>query len=130
MVRITLPFQGVAVVLFAASAACAYAQTLGQERPDRAEQAIELADLFCREARQRIKTTFHRFYGKNDGAIYRVSQRVLDGKHAWLEQGIVGIMEEKPAAPVRAAPRRAPRAIVQPTASSTSPAAPSRNSGT
>ncbi|MCY7378351.1 MAG: hypothetical protein LH467_03310, partial [Gemmatimonadaceae bacterium] len=49
-----------------------------------------------REARQRITTNFHRFYGKNDAAIYLVSQRVLDGKHAWLEAGIVGIMEEAP----------------------------------
>jgi len=56
--------------------------------------ATELADLFCREARQRIKTNFARFYGKNDGAIYRVSQHVLAGQHTWLEEGIVGLMTD------------------------------------
>jgi len=79
--------------LFAMTAACVRARMLAQQGNI---EATELADLFCREARQRITTNFHRFYGKNDAAIYRVSQRVLDGRHAWLEAGIVGIMEEAP----------------------------------
>jgi hypothetical protein len=82
------------------TAACVRAQMLAQQGNT---EAVELADLFCREARQRIRTNFHHFYGKHDGAIYRVAQRVLDGKHAWLEQGIVGIMEDAPAKPLRAA---------------------------
>ena len=80
--------------LFAMTAACVRARMLAQEGN---QEATELADLFCREARQRIRTNFARFYGKNDGAIYRVSQRVLAGQHAWLEEGIVGIMQETPA---------------------------------
>ncbi|MDQ2666401.1 MAG: acyl-CoA dehydrogenase family protein [Gemmatimonadota bacterium] len=75
--------------LFAMTAACVRAQMLATEGN---REAIELADLFCREARQRIEVNFHRFYGKNDAAIYKVSQHVLDGAHAWLEQGIVGMM--------------------------------------
>jgi alkylation response protein AidB-like acyl-CoA dehydrogenase len=94
-------FRGVDIGadLFAMTAACVRAQMLAQQGNT---EATELADLFCREARQRIQTNFHRFYGKNDGATYRVAQRVLDGKHAWLEQGIVGIMEEAPVNPPRA----------------------------
>ena len=80
--------------LFAMTAACVRARMLEQQGN---REAIELADLFCREAKQRIRTNFDRFYGKNDGALYKVSQRVLAGKHEWLEQGIVGIMEERPA---------------------------------
>jgi alkylation response protein AidB-like acyl-CoA dehydrogenase len=80
--------------LFAMTAACVRARMLEQQGN---REAIELADLFCREAKQRIRTNFDRFYGKNDGALYKVSQRVLAGKHEWLEQGIVGIMEEAPA---------------------------------
>jgi hypothetical protein len=93
-------FRGVDIGadLFAMTAACVRAQMLAQQGNT---EATELADLFCREARQRIRTNFHRFYGRNDSAIYRVSQRVLDGKHAWLEQGIVGIMEEAPVRPAR-----------------------------
>jgi alkylation response protein AidB-like acyl-CoA dehydrogenase len=80
--------------LFAMTAACVRARMLEQQGN---REAKELADLFCREARQRIETNFHRFYGKNDRAIYSVSQHVLAGQHEWLEQGIVGIMENHPA---------------------------------
>src|SRR5687767_6812287 len=80
--------------LFAMTAACVRARMLAQQGN---RGATELADLFCREARQRIRTNFARFYGKNDSAIYRVSQHVLAGQHEWLEQGIVGIMQEVPA---------------------------------
>ena len=75
--------------LFAMTAACVRAHMLAAQGN---REAIELADLFCREARQRIEVNFDRFYGKNDSAIYKVSQHVLDGAHAWLEQGIVGML--------------------------------------
>jgi hypothetical protein len=78
------------------TAACVRAHMLAQEGQ---HQATELADLFCREARLRIKTNFARFYGKNDGAIYRVAQHVLAGQHAWLEEGIVGLMTDETPAP-------------------------------
>jgi len=105
-------FRGVDIGadLFAMTAACVRAQMLAQQGNT---EATELADLFCREARQRIKTNFHRFYGKNDGTIYRVAQRVLDGKHAWLEQGIVGIMEEAPTRPARTVAPTEPTAAPQ-----------------
>jgi alkylation response protein AidB-like acyl-CoA dehydrogenase len=103
-------FRGVDIGadLFAMTAACVRAQMLAQQGN---REAVELADLFCREARERIRTNFRHFYGKNDGAIYRVSQRVLAGDHAWLEQGIVGIMEEAPAKSARATPRAEPAAV-------------------
>jgi len=90
-------FRGVDIGadLFAMTAACVRARMLAREGN---HEATELADLFCREARQRIRTNFSRFYGKHDGAIYRVSQHVLAGQHAWLEEGIVGLMtDDKPA---------------------------------
>jgi alkylation response protein AidB-like acyl-CoA dehydrogenase len=89
-------FRGVDIGadLFAMTATCVRAQMLAQQGN---REATELADLFCREARQRIETNFSRFYGENDSAIYRVSQQVLAGQHEWLEQGIVGIMEDHPA---------------------------------
>ena len=54
-------------------------------------QAITLADIFCREARVRIDHLFSRFFGPDDDAIYKVSQEVLRGEHAWLEEGIIGL---------------------------------------
>ncbi|MEP7001154.1 MAG: acyl-CoA dehydrogenase family protein [bacterium] len=84
--------------LFAMTAVCVRAQMLSNQGN---REATELADLFCREARQRIEANFARFFGKNDAAIYEVSRRVLAGDHAWLEQGIVGMMpgHEKAGAP-------------------------------
>jgi alkylation response protein AidB-like acyl-CoA dehydrogenase len=88
-------FRGVDIGadLFAMTASCVRAQMLARQGN---HEATELADLFCREARQRIETNFSRFYGDNDSAIYKVSQHVLAGQHEWLEDGIVGIMEERP----------------------------------
>jgi hypothetical protein len=80
--------------LFAMTASCVRAQMLAKQGN---HEATEVADLFCREARQRIEHNFSRFYGENDAAIYRVSQHVLAGEHEWLEEGIVGIMAEHPA---------------------------------
>jgi alkylation response protein AidB-like acyl-CoA dehydrogenase len=80
--------------LFAMTAACVRARMLASQGNS---EATELADLFCREARQRIRTNVKRFYGANDAMLYKVSQRVLAGEHAWLEQGIVGMMDEAPA---------------------------------
>jgi hypothetical protein len=85
-------FRGVDIGadLFAMTAVCVRAQMLAKQGNT---EAIELADLFCREARQRVKANFDRFYGKNDTALYKVAQHVLAGDHEWLEQGIVGIMD-------------------------------------
>jgi hypothetical protein len=78
--------------LFAIAAACVRAQMLAKKGNTK---AIVLADLFCREARLRIDSLFDRFYGGNDQTIYRVAQQVLRGEHAWLEQGIVAMMESE-----------------------------------
>lgn len=52
-------------------------------------EAMELADVFCREARDRIAASFKALYGTHDAALYRLAQRVVKGEHAWLELGIV-----------------------------------------
>lgn len=77
--------------LFAITAACSRAQMLARHGN---RDAVELADLFCREARRRVQAHFRAFYGPNDGAIYKVAQHVLKGEHAWLEEGIVGLLDE------------------------------------
>jgi alkylation response protein AidB-like acyl-CoA dehydrogenase len=82
--------------LFAASAACVYAQTLGRERPDRAEQAVELADLFCRQSRRRVERLFTELWSNEDDANYRGAQRLLEGRYQWLEEGILDPSGEGP----------------------------------
>ncbi len=72
--------------LYAIAAACVRARMLEQRgNPN----AIELADVFCREAKERVRANFRQLFGPHDGAIYRLAQRVLKGEHDWLESGAV-----------------------------------------
>jgi hypothetical protein len=79
--------------LFAMSAACTRAQMLKKTGD---ANAMDLADLFCREARLRIRAHFDNLFGVNDAAIYRVSQQVLKGEFEWLERGIIDAPEPEP----------------------------------
>ena len=81
--------------LFAMTAACVRANMLSKEGNDR---ATALADLFCRAARERVERLFDRFYGAYDGQMYRVAQQVMRGEHAWLETGIISLLEDWPEA--------------------------------
>jgi hypothetical protein len=73
--------------LFAMSASCSRAQMLATTE-GRAE-AVQLADAFCVESRQRIAQLFRTLYGPHDDRLYALAQSVLRGEHAWLESGIV-----------------------------------------
>jgi alkylation response protein AidB-like acyl-CoA dehydrogenase len=74
--------------LFAMSAACSRAYMLAANGQ---KEALTLADVFCRTARDRVREHFRALFGKDDPAIYRLAQQVLKGDHRWLEQGIVGL---------------------------------------
>jgi hypothetical protein len=75
--------------LFAIAAAATYAQTLRTERPERGEEATELADLFCRQARRRVDVLFAELWSNDDDRAYGFSQKLLDGRYAWFEEGVV-----------------------------------------
>jgi len=83
-------FRGVEIgaELFAMAATCVYAHDEAQ-RGNAA--ALDLADVFCREAARRVDALFREFYGPNDPALYRLSQRVLDGEYEWMEGGIISL---------------------------------------
>jgi alkylation response protein AidB-like acyl-CoA dehydrogenase len=72
--------------LYAMAASCVRARMLAKRGQPEAQR---LADVFCREARRRIRRNFAELFGKTDGAVYRLAQEVLRGEHAWLEAGIV-----------------------------------------
>jgi hypothetical protein len=82
--------------LFAMSSAVVYANTLASERPDRAAEACELADLFCTQSRRRIEGLFHDLWSNDDDHNYKAAQKVLDGRYEWLEQGIIDPSGEGP----------------------------------
>jgi hypothetical protein len=72
--------------LFAMSAACVRAQMLAGQGN---REAATLADVFCRHARARIAERFEALFGPDDDATYKLAREVLDGRHAWLEEGII-----------------------------------------
>jgi hypothetical protein len=74
--------------LFAISSAVVYADTIRTERPERGAEALELADLFCSQARRRADRLFEELWANDDQDNYAAAQRVLDGRYAWLEEGV------------------------------------------
>ena len=50
---------------------------------------MELADLFCQQARRRAEALFAALWDNTDSLDVKVARRVLDGRYAFLEQGIV-----------------------------------------
>jgi len=75
--------------LFAMAATCARALWLLKQDPAGGRRAVALADLFCRQARVRIREKFQGLWRNNDVRTYRVAQDVLQGEHRWLERGMV-----------------------------------------
>jgi len=72
--------------LFAIAATCARAAMLAKRGQPEAE---EMADLFCRYARRRVKAIFRNVFNNEDTRTYALARNVLDGRHQWLEQGLV-----------------------------------------
>ena len=62
---------------------------LSKEHPERADEASELADLFCRQARRRVHSHFGALWSNDDDRDYRAAQRLLEGRYAWIDEGIV-----------------------------------------
>jgi alkylation response protein AidB-like acyl-CoA dehydrogenase len=94
--------------LFSISAAVVYAETIGRERPERREQARELAGLFCAQARRRADTLFHELWSNDDDLGRSAAGRILEGRYTWLEEGVIDPSGEGPMIP--AAPEPAERA--------------------
>jgi alkylation response protein AidB-like acyl-CoA dehydrogenase len=82
--------------LFAISSAVVYAQTLQDEQPARAQEAVQLADLFCRQARRRADVLFAELFDNDDDAAYQLAQDVLAGKFTWDEEGILDLSGDEP----------------------------------
>jgi alkylation response protein AidB-like acyl-CoA dehydrogenase len=75
--------------LFAIASAVVYADTLAREQPARADEARELADLFCRQARRRVDDLFGALFANDDDRNYKAAQRVLEGRYTFIEEGVI-----------------------------------------
>lgn len=74
--------------LFNVSATCSRAVADLKARPND-RSPLELADLYCAQARRRIKTHFHALWHNDDAKTYKVALSYLKGNYAWLEEGII-----------------------------------------
>jgi hypothetical protein len=90
--------------LFAICCACVYADTIAREQPDRRKEAVELADLFCGQARRRADRLFSQLWANDDDAQYKVAQQVLDGRYLWFEQDVLDPAGDGPMMPAHAEP--------------------------
>jgi alkylation response protein AidB-like acyl-CoA dehydrogenase len=91
-------FRAVDIVmeLFAMSATiCRTRAMVDQHHPESA-QAIELADLFCRTSRRKVRRLFRDLWSNDDSVKNRVAASVMTGRQAWLESGVldIGLTEE------------------------------------
>jgi len=85
--------------LFAMAAAVVYATTIREERPDRAAEAAELADLFCRQARRRVGDLFRALWSNEDVENHALAQRVLEGRYTFIAEGVADPSGDGPALP-------------------------------
>jgi alkylation response protein AidB-like acyl-CoA dehydrogenase len=85
--------------LFAMAAAVVYASTIRAEQPERADEAAELADLFCRQAQRRVGALFGALWSNDDVESYALAQRVLEGRYTFIEEGIADPSGDGPTIP-------------------------------
>jgi len=83
----------VAGELFAMAATCSRAQKLYERDRTTGARAVKLADLFCRQARRRVRSKFNGLRRNEDVPTYKFAQEILAGEHRWLERDIVELPE-------------------------------------
>jgi len=81
-------FVDIGMELFAMSCACSYADSLIKKN-GKEGNALELADLFCLNARDRIEKLFKEVRHSHDKLSYSVAKKILAGDFAWLESDII-----------------------------------------
>ncbi|MEU7561217.1 acyl-CoA dehydrogenase family protein [Streptomyces eurythermus] len=101
--------------LYAMTASCVHARALGGADGSPAE----LADAFCRQARLRVAESLARLGENTDAADRAVTGQVLEGRYAWLEEGVVDVSVDGPwIAEQRPGPATGPnlRRVIRPAA--------------
>ena len=96
----------VANELFAMSATICRTHAMLQSGHPDAQKAAELADLFCRQARRKVKRLFADLWANDDARKYKVALGVLRGRQRWLEALLDGLEKPENAAVSTPAPQR------------------------
>jgi alkylation response protein AidB-like acyl-CoA dehydrogenase len=75
--------------LFAMAAAISYATMLAKKGGAEKKNAVDLADVFCREARMRIDANFDNLFTDHDDAAYKLVMNLLKGDFEWFKGQVV-----------------------------------------
>jgi alkylation response protein AidB-like acyl-CoA dehydrogenase len=89
----------VAMEIFAMAACISRVRTMREEHHPHAAEAAVLADLFCHNARRKIRRLFGELWKNDDLLKYRVGQSVLKGEHLWFEVDTMGALPQDPTGP-------------------------------
>ena len=81
-------FVDIGMDLFVISAICSYAVSLNKAQ-QKSGSPVELADLFCRQARERIAGNFKDISNNYDQPALKIAKKVLSGDFEWLENEII-----------------------------------------
>jgi len=81
----------VVMELFAMVASVSHARRLRDTGHADAQQATELADLFCRMSRRKVKQLFRDLWRNDDARLNKIAASVMKGQNVWLEQGTAGL---------------------------------------
>src|ERR671916_737089 len=90
--------------LYGITCACVHADTVAREQPERRQQAVELADLFCGQARRRADRLFTALWANDDDAQYEAAQQVLSGRYEWFEEDVLDPAGDGPMMPTHPPP--------------------------
>jgi hypothetical protein len=90
--------------LFAMAASVTRANAMERAGVPEARSAQRLADLFCRNAKRKVRRLFRDLWSNDDAFKYAVGKGVLDGEHLWLEQLLEGLYKQQPMLPPHDAP--------------------------
>ncbi len=81
----------VVMELFAMAAAMSHAQQLLDENQPDAQQAADIADLFCRNAQRKVRRLFRDLWNNDDTLKNRLAANVIQGEYAWLTEGALAL---------------------------------------
>ena len=83
-------FVDIGADLFVMSGVCSYAVSQNKPKDNGPDGSpIDLADLFCRQAKVRIQRNFQDVYSNQDTITGKIAKKVLDGSYEWLENEII-----------------------------------------
>lgn len=77
----------VVMELFAMAATIAHARSLRDAGSPEAKRAMELADLFCLQARRKVQASFKSLWSNDDAKLNAACAEVMKGSDEWLLDG-------------------------------------------